>query len=109
MNAVALRFLSFLSINTIKVKVEDFYLTLPHPANFALHKLIIFQRRLKQEKAVKDRNIAIEILKSLINKGESSVIKQVFDAIPQKWQKKVIRGLSKSEDKKILAILEDAK
>jgi len=106
MNAVALRFLSFLSANTIKVKVEDFYLTLPHPANFALHKLIIFQRRLKQEKAVKDRNIAIEILKSLMNKGESSVIKQVFDSIPQKWQKKVIRGLSKSEDKEILAILE---
>lgn len=106
MNAVALRFLSFLSANTIKVKVEDFYLTLPHPANFALHKLIIFQRRFKQEKAVKDRNIAIEILKSLIDKGESSVIKQVFDSIPQKWQKKVIRGLSKSEDKEILAILE---
>ena len=106
MNAVALRFLSFLSANTIKVKVEDFYLTLPHPANFALHKLIIFQRRLKQEKAVKDRNIAIEILKSLMNKGESSVIKQVFDAIPQKWQKRVIKGLNKSEDKEILAILE---
>jgi len=103
---VALRFLIFLSSNTIKVKVEDFYLTLPHPANFALHKLIIFQRRFKQEKAVKDRNIAIEILKSLMNKGESSVIKQVFNSIPQKWQKRVIKGLNKSEDKEILAILE---
>ena len=37
MNAVALRFLSFLSAKTIKVKVEDFYVTLPHPVNFALH------------------------------------------------------------------------
>ena len=50
-NAVALRFLSFLSGNTIKVKIENFYVTLPHPVNFALHKLIIFQRRLKEEKA----------------------------------------------------------
>jgi len=107
MNAVALRFLSFLSLKTIKVKVEDFHLTLPHPANFALHKLIIFQRRLKQEKAVKDRNIAIEILNSLIEKGESSVIKQVFNSIPKKWQARVIKGLSKSEDKDILTVLEN--
>jgi hypothetical protein len=108
-NAVALRFLSFLSSNTIKVKIEDFYVTLPHPANFALHKLIIFQRRLRQDKAVKDKNIAIEILQSLIDKGESSIIKQIFNSIPQKWQKRVINGLNKSEDKDILAIIENTK
>jgi hypothetical protein len=108
-NAVALRFLSFLSSNTIKVKVEDFYVILPHPANFALHKLIIFQRRLKEDKAAKDRNIAIEILKSLIDKGESSVIKQVFNSIPKKWQARIIKGLTKSEDKDILAALEGTK
>jgi len=108
MNAVALRFLSFLSANTIKVKVEDFYVTLPHPANFALHKLIIFQRRLKQDKAVKDRNVAIEILKPLIAKGESSIIKDVFNSIPKKWQSKIIRGLREAEDKDILAILQNA-
>ena len=54
-NAVALRFLSFLTKNTIRVNIDDFYVTLPHPANFALHKLIVFQRRPKEEKAVKDR------------------------------------------------------
>jgi len=108
-NAVALRFLGFLSSNTIKVEIEDFYVTLPHPANFALHKLIIFQRRLRQDKAVKDKSIAIEILRSLIDKGESAVIRQVFNSVPQKWQKRVINGLSKSEDKDILAIIENAK
>ena len=50
-NAVALRFLNFLSANTIKVEIEDFCVILPHPANFALHKLIIFQRRLRQDRA----------------------------------------------------------
>jgi len=108
MNAVALRFLSFLSANTIKVKVEDFCITLPHPANFALHKLIIFQRRIKEDKAAKDRNIAIEILKALINKGESAIIKQVFNSAPGKWRNKIIKGLSKNEDKAILAILQGA-
>jgi hypothetical protein len=104
-NAVALRFLSFLSSNTIKIKIEDFYVTLPHPANFALHKLIIFQRRLRQDKAVKDKNIAIEILKSLIDKGESSIIKEVFNSIPQKWQKKVMRGMEEVKEKEILSLL----
>lgn len=104
-NAVALRFLNFLTIKTIKVKVEDFYLTLPHPANFALHKLIIFQRRLKEDKASKDRNTAIEILKALINKGESKIIRQVFDSVPKKWQLKIIQGLSEPVDKDILAVL----
>jgi hypothetical protein len=106
MNAVALRFLSFLSTNTIKVKVEDFYVTLPHPANFALHKLIIFQRRLKQDKAVKDRNIAIEILKSLIAKGESSIIKRVFNSIPKKWQGRIIKGLQATKEPEILKVLQ---
>jgi len=104
-NAVALRFLSFLTMKTIKVKVEDFYLTLPHPANFALHKLIIFQRRLKEDKAIKDRNTAIEILKAMINKGESKIVRQVFDSVPKKWQIKIIQGLSEPLDKNILAIL----
>lgn len=107
MNAVALRFLSFLSMKTIKVKVEDFSLTLPHPANFALHKLIIFQRRLKAEKALKDRNTAIEILNALIRKGESKTIRTVFSAIPKKWQDKVIKGLDKVEDKIILEALQE--
>lgn len=105
-NAVALRFLSFLSKNTIKVKVEDFYVTLPHPANFALHKLIIFQRRIKEDKALKDRNTAIEILKALINKGEASVIRQVFRSVPKKWQNKIIKGLSETGDKDILVVLQ---
>lgn len=104
-NATTLRFLNFLSDNTIKIKVEAFYLTLPHPANFSLHKLIIFQRRIKEDKAVKDRNIAIEILKALINKGEAGVINKVFNSVPQKWQKKIIKGLEETKGKKILNIL----
>ena len=106
LNATALRFLNFLSSNTIKIKVKDFYLTLPHPANFALHKLIIFQRRLKEEKAVKDRSVAITILNALINRGEENIIKNVFKSVPQKWQMKIKKGLEKDADKEILEILE---
>lgn len=105
LNAVALRFLNFLSDNTIKIKIEDFYVTLPHPANFALHKLIIFQRRLKEEKAIKDRNTAIEILKALINKGETPGIKRILKAIPAKWRKKIADGLKIAADKEVVEAL----
>jgi hypothetical protein len=67
--------------------------------------LIIFQRRLKEDKAIKDRNIAIEILRALINKGDSAIIKRVFNSIPQKWQKRVIKGLDKRAEKDILVVL----
>lgn len=104
-NAEALRFLDFLSENTIRVEVEDFYLNLPHPANFALQKLIISHRRTKEDKAIKDRNIALEILKALITKRETNNVRQVFRSMPSKWQTKVIRGLEDAKEKEILSIL----
>ena len=105
LNAVALRFLSFLCDNTIRVKIEDFYLTLPHPANFALHKLIIFQRRSNREKAIKDRAAAIQILEALVSKGEEKDLRRVFDKIPKKWQSKIINGLDRKNDKDLLQVL----
>jgi len=105
MNAVALRFLSLLTDNTIKIEIEDFSISVPHPANFAIHKLIIFQRRAKEDKATKDRNTAIEILRALINKGEMATIKRVFNSMLPKWQKKVIRGLEEIKERDILSIL----
>jgi len=105
MNAVTLRFLIFLSSNTIEIKVGDLNLTLPHPINFALHKLIIFQRRFRQEKAIKDRNAAIQILEALITKGEEKDLRRVFDNIPKKWKTKIMNGLDKDNDKDILQVL----
>ena len=38
-NATALRFLNFISEGTIKVQVEDFKVTLPHPDNFDFNRM----------------------------------------------------------------------
>jgi hypothetical protein len=108
MNAVALRFLSLLTENLIKIKVEDFNISMPHPVNFALHKLIIFQRRFKEEKAMKDRNTAIDILQALMKKGEKATIKHVFNSMLPKWQKKVIKGLEEAKEKEIYLTLQEA-
>ena len=105
MNATALRFLNFLTMNIIEVKVKDVVIKLPHPVNFALHKLIIFQRRLKEEKAEKDRNTAIQILKALITKSDNRILNHTFRAINPKWQKKIINGLDATRENDIIKIL----
>ncbi len=105
LNAQPLRFLDLLIQDTIKVKIEGIEISLPHPANFALHKLIIFQRRTKEEKIMKDRNAAIEILKALIAKGEAETIRRIFNSMIPKWQKKVIKGVEETKEKEILNLL----
>ena len=107
LNAQALRFLDLLIQDTIKVKIEGIEINLPHPANFALHKLIIFQRRTKEEKIIKDRNAAIAILRALITKGETATIKHIFNSMIPKWQKKVLKGLEEAKEKEIINILID--
>ncbi len=109
MNAVALRFLNFLTDNTIQVNVEDFVVTLPHPANFALHKLIVSQRRTKEEKAVKDKDAAISIIKALIANNETQTLRDVFRKVPVKWQEKIIEGFKFADEPELLEIITEDK
>ncbi len=48
-------------------------LNVPHPAAFALQKLIISSRRMKKEKGIKERQEAIRIMNCLIAKGEEGI------------------------------------
>lgn len=89
LNAQALRFLEFLSQNTITAKAGTTVITLPHPANFALHKLLIMGRRPKPGKQVKDKNAAIRILNALLANNQADTIAEVFETIPKRWQEKV--------------------
>ena len=67
LNAHALRFIEFLSQDIITSKIGSIKVTLPHPANFALHKLLVMGRRPKAEKQAKDKEAAIKILNALID------------------------------------------
>jgi hypothetical protein len=105
-NAVALRFLNFLTDDLIHVVVEDFSLTLPHPVPFALHKLIVSQRRTNKEKGKKDYMMAVGLLRPLIKNGDSDRIRKTFNSIPLPWKSKILKGLDSKEDRDILAVLE---
>ena len=104
-NATALRFLNFLSENTIRIKVENFTVQLPHPANFGLHKLIVSPRRPRAEKAVKDREAAIIVLKTLIKNKQERSVKNVFYSMPRKWQGQVIKTLEVTDEAELLKLV----
>jgi hypothetical protein len=105
LNAQPLRFLDFLTHSLIHLKVEEIEIVLPHPANFALHKLIIFQLRTSPAKQIKDKDEAVKILKALVDKGETEIIKQVFGAVNKSWQQKILQGLSGTGEKELLEML----
>ena len=93
LNAQGLRFLDMLSHDTLRVKIEDVSVVMPHPVNFALHKLIISKRRRDKEKSEKDSVAAIQILKSLIDNRQKNLVRDVFDALPKKWKKAISKEL----------------
>lgn len=107
LNAQALRFLDFLAQDTITVRLHEIAVTLPHPANFALHKLLILTRRPTREKQAKDKEAALQILRALLDEGEGHRVRSVFNAMPRRWQAKVKEQLADLLDKGILDILRE--
>ena len=106
LNAQALRFVEFLSQDVIRLKVGSIKVTLPHPANFALHKLLVMSRRPKEEKQAKDKEAAVKILSALIDSEQSNTIRNAFRAMPKRWQGMVKKQLTDITEKEILVVLE---
>ncbi len=104
-NATRLRFLSFLSEGTIKIPVKDFEITVPHPARFALHKLIVAQRRNNKDKEQKDNMMAVEILNDLMQVGDKGSLRLAYEALGPQWQKRVVKGLEQLKQEEILSAL----
>lgn len=98
--AQPLRFLEQLSRDTIVVDHEGIAIRLPHPAAFALHKLIVSGRRGRPEKAGKDLRQGLEILDVLAALGRLDEAKARFAAMPAGWRKMVgaaLRSAARSD------------
>jgi len=104
-NAQQLRYLDLLSRHVIHVNKEGLKVTLPHPALFAFHKLIIASLRKEKSKSDKDTQEAIRTLKELLNKDGSGVIYRYFQVLLPTWQKKVLKKIEEIGDNEILVIL----
>ena len=89
--AVALRYLNLLVSYPRIVLYHELRIKVPEPAAFALHKLIISERRLNKVKARKDLEMAIGLLNFLYTKPkEVERIKSILRTIPQKWLETIL-------------------
>ena len=89
--AAEIRFLNFLTENPKKVRYQGITVTMPNPAVFALHKLIVSSRRAKKEKREKDLSMAVGILELLFkDPKEKKRVKEVLASLPAKWRKIIL-------------------
>jgi hypothetical protein len=96
LNIVAqeLHFMNIPLAHHMTVHYQDLTINIPEPEAFALHKLIVSQRRRKSDKRDKD----IEAARGMFQffKGKEQHIRrlhQIIDEMPKGWQKKISEAL----------------
>jgi len=98
-NAQALRFLNILADRTITATFEGIPVRMPHPAIFALHKLLIAPRRLgRTGKQAKDLEAAIAVLEALRIHGETESVRKRFESMPLRWQARIRQVLGTRQE-----------
>ncbi len=101
-NAQALRFMDFLAQNPIRITFHDIKVIIPHPANFALQKLLIAKRRKQLDKSEKDRTQAVAILRALHDAKKMDTVHELYKAMPKSWQKTITQELTNLRESDIL-------
>lgn len=91
--AVPLRFVDVLLSHPVTVIEDGIKVSIPDPAVFCLHKLLISVRRQRTEKRVKDFEQALHVLSGV----KENRLKEVYLEFPKAWQRKVIRSLEQAQ------------
>lgn len=92
-----LRFLDLLESGRIEISFNGMSVPVPHPANFALHKLLIASRRNESYKSENDRIQALKLIDHLVDNGEAVSLVSVYRSLPAKWRKVVTAELKALE------------
>ena len=107
MNAQRLRFLGLLEADTMPVDFDGLNITVPHPANFGLHKIIISSKRRNKAKKEKDINSGLEVLRLCVSNQDGQRLCELFNAgLSQKQKRITIKVLTENEGNGILKILQ---
>ena len=104
-NAQPLRHLLMLWRDPIVVKVSGICVQVPHPADYCLHKLFIFDRRKTEDKKRKDYASAIQVLEALIEQKDLKNLSLSFKALSKKEQKRVMAVLKEAGYQELDALL----
>jgi len=106
MNAQALRFMGIaLIMKTIRLHFENVPVNAPHPAAFALHKLLIAPRRTNMEKKRKDLDAATLILDLLNKKREMQVVRDLLAKFTPTWKKRIIATLHRENLEALIELI----
>lgn len=92
--AQELHFMGIPEHNNQKIRFRDLTINIPEPEAFALHKLIVSQRRLKPEKAAKDLEAAIALFKYFEGKKKHiQRFNEIFKSLPKGWRDRIKQAL----------------
>lgn len=109
LNAQPLRYMDVALMKPITLKFEGIAVRVPHPACFALHKLLVAPRRKEEFKRERDVEIGVQLLTLLLNRKDQDVFKDVLNQFPQAWRRTVFHVLethNQTECRDFLANLE---
>ncbi len=105
MNAQALRFMGIPLMMTIRLKFGDVPVNAPHPAAFALHKLLVAPRRRNAEKKRKDLDAAALVLDLLNKKREMRLAHDLLAKFPPTWKKCILATLRREHLEPVVELL----
>jgi hypothetical protein len=97
-NAQPLRYMDFLCKDVLRLPFGGLDVSVPHPARFALLKLIVSGRRQKPVKRENDLRQAGQVIRALAASGQQEKLREVFATMPKKWQGDVHRALAALPD-----------
>ena len=98
----AVRYVGMLDSNPIELTYGDIVINVPHPVNFALHKILLSTIRKQKAKADVDRMQGIKLLKDLLKHGDKENIKSEYEKLKRPWKLAIRRSMSDSPDADIL-------
>lgn len=93
-NAQPLRYMDFLCKDVLRLPFGGLDVRVPHPARFALLKLIVSSRRQKPVKRENDLRQAGQVIRTLAASGQQEKLRATFAAMPKKWQGDIRRALA---------------
>ena len=101
----AVRYLNMLSSNPIELEYEGVTINMPHPVNFALHKLLISTQRKESHKSDNDRSQGVELLRALIAHGDLELIQSEYKSLPKGWRNYIDKSFEDVPDDDMLFVI----
>lgn len=94
-NAQPLRFMDIPMLKVMDARLHGVLVRVPHPACFALHKLLVAPRRRGKERRERDADTGAHVLDLLFAKCETLTVQSIYSQFPKSWRKVITEELTR--------------